>query len=179
MCATNRACSTCERKLIGRKDKVYCSIECKNEHHKIARIQTEEIQYSRNKRIKRNLVVLHGIFGLKTKSLKIHKSLLFEYGFDLDTYLELTVVANQTNYRILNYIFSVDENGVVYIFRETPEKVYFKEFLSRWLKSFAEDLFLKVMDCGDGVCRYFERTEFFDESILTVIRLVSLSSRAR
>ncbi len=66
-------CKICKKTIIGRKDKIFCSIECKNYYHvnlrRVTSIEVKEI----NKILHRNRSILLEIMGKNSVSKKIKR----------------------------------------------------------------------------------------------------------
>ncbi len=75
----NKTCATSVISINGRKDKIFCSKECQNAHHKIAKAETAVIHPRKNNKfIKRNYIVLRGLMGSSTKRVYISQRYTFQ-----------------------------------------------------------------------------------------------------
>lgn len=128
----DRICPTCNRNVHGRSDKKFCQIKCKNIHHKLARIQSLEIQHLSNKRIKRNFIVLLGLFGIDTHRMKIHRNILFQYGFDIHACIDEVQQHGKQVFKIMQFEFKILPNGILEINRRERPTFYIQEFLDKW-----------------------------------------------
>lgn len=163
-------CPTCKTfKLIGKSTQRYCSIECKNEHHRLARLMIKPYQIQK-KRLRRNLIVLFGIMGDKTKSLVISEDLLFEFGFDFRA-LSGSKMRNKKKYSVIFcFEFRRIGHGKVLICRTNQkEKVQLVEsFLNRWRIDFPENLEMLGGTLRNGIVIYFQRLSNYIDNWLTV-----------
>jgi len=131
-----KTCPCCSQLVIGRSDKVFCTIKCKNIHHNAARSQLNR-QFKRSqKMIQRNLVVLEGILGPKSRQMTIHRDTLFKYGFNLDICTSVTVKNQKITYFIGNYTYTLQSNGIVKVKRIVESVEEYDLFFNRWEKDF-------------------------------------------
>lgn len=146
--AVARHCVTCQDEYHGRTDKRYCSVKCKNEHHKVARKHNEPFVDSFLTRLNRNLTVIRGLLNEAHNSLEVDKRTLVSLGFDL----ELITHVVRRNGEMLAYIkdYLVEEvNDLVLRFTATvpDEKDDSAEgeqnaviFFRRWEADYPKDL---------------------------------------
>ena len=131
-----KTCPCCAKLVIGRSDKIFCTIKCKNIHHNAARSQLRS-QYMRSERmIHRNLIVLEGILGPNNNQMTIHRDTLFRYGFSLYTCTSVCVRNQRITYRIGNYTYTIQSNGIVKVKRTLKTIENFDLFFNRWEKDF-------------------------------------------
>ena len=166
-----RLCTTCQKELSGRIDKVFCGEKCKNKHHAEARKLIQDIAEKQNKRVKRNLVVLLGIFGNRSKKIKVNKNLLFDLGFDCDAFVSKENQGETKWFVIREFKFKLIGDGLVEIYRVKSKPALCGVFLRRWLVNCPEKLKMKFVRFRDGVVRYFERILYFTEKELTALPL--------
>lgn len=74
-------CRLCKRKFFGRKDKQFCSIECKNEYHTKLRKATKEATISTDKILHRNRSIILEIMGKREKKKEILRETLVQKNF--------------------------------------------------------------------------------------------------
>lgn len=181
---TTKTCATCTRKLMGRKDKVFCSKKCQNIHHAIARICTTNIQKKKySKRIKRNYVVLKGVLSANTAVVLINKNNLFKLGFDQSFFLKRKKRKGKYIYLIKEFEFWDAGNGKIQIKRTEKGSPYFKEFIARWNKECPTEEVGALYYERDGVAFYFKRIVFYlnnclvDKSAISVLRSLKTTSQ--
>ena len=165
----DRICPTCNHSVYGRKKKRFCSLKCKNEHHKIARLQTNPIQNIRNKNTKRAYVILEGIFGIKRKRIIIHQNTLFKFGFDVNAYIKVQSKNGQIYFSILDYTYRFIGKALIEVVRKKSTKVYYKEFLDRWKLEFCDGLEIKYGVGDDSLIHFFRGIQENPKKFLTVI----------
>lgn len=141
---SQKTCPCCLQLVIGRSDKVFCTIKCKNIHHNAARSQLNRQYQQTEKMILRNLIVLEGILGPKSDQMTIHRDTLFRYGFSIHTCTSVTVKNQKITYRIGNYTYTIQPNGIVKVKRIVKEVEDFDLFFNRWEKDFPYDASLQL-----------------------------------
>jgi len=125
-------CPTCSGLVEGRKDKRFCTVKCKNEHHRNARIQLKSRYHAIQKRIRRNFVVLEGIMGPTATGMNIHKDALFKFGFDISTCSGSKIISNENWSQLGDYQFKEDSSGIVTVERTNKLSVFMPGFFERW-----------------------------------------------
>jgi len=133
-------CPTCKGSVFGRSDKRFCCLKCKNEHHRVARIQIKSHYEEINRKIQRNLVVVEGILGQTFSCMSIHKDALFKYGFDVSVCTSVSTTENITLYKLGDYSYSLESDGIVMVKRNNKLSLYMPVFFERWAIDFPEDL---------------------------------------
>lgn len=132
-----KTCPCCASLVIGRSDKIFCSIKCKNIHHNAARSQLNLQFKQTQKLIHRNLIVLEGILGSSHNEMTIHKDTLFHYGFNLHCCTSVTKIGKKIFYHLGNYSYSICSNGVIKVKRLKNVLVENDDlFFNRWQKEF-------------------------------------------
>jgi len=74
-------CKVCQEEIIGRKDKIFCSIKCKNDYHVTLRSVTKETAFPLDKVLHRNRSILLEIMGPKALKKKVKRSELVKKKF--------------------------------------------------------------------------------------------------
>lgn len=133
-------CPTCKGHITGRTDKRFCSIKCKNEHHRNARIQFKSRFHDMQKRLRRNLVVLEGILGPTAKGMNIHKDALFKFGFDIKLCTGSISKQEQNWFELGEYQYSINSNGIVTVERVQRVSSYMPGFFERWEIEFPQGM---------------------------------------
>ncbi|MGB5464089.1 MAG: hypothetical protein WBM92_12035, partial [Aureibaculum sp.] len=64
-------CKVCKKNLKGRKDKIFCSIECKNYYHTNLRRVTDAAAKELDKILHRNRSILLELLGKNTMQKKV------------------------------------------------------------------------------------------------------------
>lgn len=160
---SERICPTCNCIVYGRKKKRFCSIDCKNEHHKIARKQVEEVLYLKNEFIRRNKVVLEGLLGVQNNKVIVHRDMLFKVGFNLNSFLNAVKKKGRIIYQIFEFEFCLLNNGLIEVVRTNNKKEYYQEFIDRWVLEFPDEVYLEIV-VGVGGMKLFLRKSCMDTS---------------
>lgn len=78
-----RNCTLCKKEIVGRKDKRFCSINCKNEYHSRLRQATKEATIPIDKILHRNRSILLEIMGKNEKQKKVPRHILDQKKFNI------------------------------------------------------------------------------------------------
>ena len=139
-CFKHAPCPTCAGSVAGRKDKRFCSIKCKNEHHRNANLQLKSRYHEIQKKIKRNLVVLEGIMGPTAVGMNIHKDALFKFGFDMNTHNGSTIERDEYWSQLGDYLFKENRLGIVTVERIKKLSIFMPGFFERWEIEFPKEM---------------------------------------
>lgn len=74
-------CKICEKEFEGRKDKVFCSIQCKNDYHLTLRAVTKNTAYPLDKILHRNRAILLELMGPRAQKKKMKRVELVQKKF--------------------------------------------------------------------------------------------------
>ncbi len=74
-------CKVCDTEFSGRKDKIFCSLQCKNEYHVTLRAVTKKEAYPLDKILHRNRSILLEIMGPKASKKKVFRAELVSKKF--------------------------------------------------------------------------------------------------
>ena len=150
-------CPTCSGEVIGRSDKRYCCVKCKNEHHRIARMQVKPQVKEEKRKLIRNIVLMEGILGPENSCMAIHKDMLFQHGFDMNACSSVVVVNDRNYHQLGDYTFRIEKNGMILVKRNKALSATQPEFFARWLIDFPKGV--EVKNEGD----LFESDREFSE----------------
>ncbi len=177
-----QTCVTCFAQLHGRKDKEYCSDECKNEHHRLARALTQKIRndIASNKMIVRNYVILLGLFRTNLKKVHVHRNHLLKHGFDPKSALKKRVLNGNIYFEIGEFVFRETKNGILEIYRTSKIcQILFEEFVVKWTVEFPDSFEEEYGVDEHGITVFFKRLAFLEVHILTVTTLNPLTFREK
>jgi len=153
---THAPCPTCSGLVVGRTDKRFCTIKCKNEHHKNARMYLKTRYGEIQKRIHRNLVLLEGIMGPTAKGMNIHKDILFKFGFDISICTGNKLVKGEQWFELGNYHFMIDAEGIVRVERMEKLSTRMPGFFERY-----EIDFPNGMEIGATSSKFDDKLSYF------------------
>ena len=74
-------CLICEKPLIGRSDKKFCSLACKNDYHTHLRQLSRDVAHETDKFLHRNRSILYEIMGDRKTQIKIKRDILDKKNF--------------------------------------------------------------------------------------------------
>jgi len=77
-----KKCKLCKTEFRGRKDKMFCSVACKNEYHIALREVTTQATKNIDRILHRNRSILLEILGKNKKQLKIDRAILDKKKFN-------------------------------------------------------------------------------------------------
>ena len=97
-----RKCKICKDRLIGRSDKVFCSIECKSYYHRKLMEATKDASSDIVKILYRNRSILLEIMGKKYSSRKVSRQLLDTKKFN---WMYVTQYHLNSRNKMVNYVF--------------------------------------------------------------------------
>lgn len=128
----HKRCPVCNSLVFGRRDKIFCSVKCKNEHHRIARVQFQSREELSHKRIRRNAVLLEGILGPRSNAMAIHRDELIRRGFDIKSCVRAGKNKGRVIYEIYDYQYFESKDGVVIVRRKQNLVDYLPGFFERY-----------------------------------------------
>ncbi len=79
-----RSCLNCGKKLQGRSDKKYCSLECKNSFNAARRQETRSVTRDVDRILHRNREIIETIMGENRNKMVIPRLELTNMGFNFD-----------------------------------------------------------------------------------------------
>ncbi|MDD3741650.1 MAG: hypothetical protein PHH30_10440 [Bacteroidales bacterium] len=91
-------CKVCNKEIAGRKDKLFCSIKCKNDYHVTLRLVTKQTAYPLDRILHRNRSIMLEIMGPKASKKIVIRSELVKKKFQ---------------FKYLTH-FSINSNGKMY-----------------------------------------------------------------
>jgi hypothetical protein len=148
-CVTSRPnCPTCEGKVEGRADKVFCDIPCKNKHHSDVRRLFKSRTDHTFKNIRRNIVLIEGILGKESNKMRIHRDVLFSHGFELEKCTRAFKKGKDLIWEIGDYQCCVFKNGIVELTRMVELSEFMPGYFERWLVDFPKEWKIKGVTVG-------------------------------
>jgi hypothetical protein len=108
-----RTCVICDKKLIGRSDKRFCNIKCKNKYHSELRASKKTFSQDVFKLILNNHRILADLLGPKNQRYQIKKIVLQRKGFDVDTITSAKIVDNEIIYQVLDFTWKNTKNNLI------------------------------------------------------------------
>ena len=133
-----KPCPQCGGQVIGRSDKIFCEVKCKNHHHMHSRNQNKPMTSFTNLRLLRNLTVLQGLLGPNGKKVRIHKSELHKRGFNFGACTSAKKVHGEVEYELYHMRYTFDRDGLVTVIQMTNLDKYLPGFFKRWEQEFPQ-----------------------------------------
>ena len=121
-----RFCPICGDKIIGRSDKIFCALSCKNEYHNRRLYENLMIANNIDKMLHRNRVLLQELYEeAGNRSFSMSKSRLAKKGFKFDFYTNATIGTNQQRYQLVyDFGWTIGPNQQVKVHKIQLEKSY-------------------------------------------------------
>jgi hypothetical protein len=127
-----RNCVICEAKLIGRSDKVYCSLECKNRYHSSVRKQFKSISSETVRILARNHHILEGLMTDKKNNFIIDRLALERLGFKLKYISGVTLINSVMSYSVFDYSYTLLTDNRIIVTASKHRKPMSPFIFKRW-----------------------------------------------
>lgn len=118
-----RICCVCDKPLIGRSDKVFCGIQCKNKYHSDVRKHTKSAANVNTKLLYKNYQILCLLLGDNCSKYSIHKRELEKSGFSFDVVSGVTHTPYGLKFELFEFswYFSSKNQIIVRLDREQSQ----------------------------------------------------------
>lgn len=143
---TERTCIICERKLIGRSDKVFCDIKCKNKYHAEIRKTKNLLAKDTFEILCSNWYILTGLMQENKNKLLVNKTVLDKLGFRFNYVSEVKNKGHNLDYYLFNISYRRLKHQLVYVEKiKAPANAVSPYLFKRWerkidLKNFKDNL---------------------------------------
>jgi hypothetical protein len=109
-----RHCLFCSKRLVGRKDKLFCDTDCKNNYHNLNSTDAEKTLKRIIKILKKNRDVLKDVLGTET-TLKTSREKLEAKGYEMEylTHIKEIGAKKRKYYYVLDYGYRVEDDGML------------------------------------------------------------------
>ena len=134
-----RLCCVCDKKLIGRSDKVFCDITCKNKYHQEIRKNSKNTISNNIKILKSNYNILCSLLGDNCHKFEIKKLKLQELNFDfsvitgIDT-VNLGIRKEDFKLQVFEFKWYQDENDNIIVLRDKNQSAISPYMYKRWVR---------------------------------------------
>lgn len=119
-----KQCKMCKSKIVGRTDKKFCNVKCKNIYHTKLRIANNKEVIQIDKILHRNRAILLEIMGKKRLKIEIERVLLdnknFNYNYHTHTYVNNQ---NKTYYYIYDFAWMEFSNSQILLIRKKKQAI--------------------------------------------------------
>jgi hypothetical protein len=142
MCAPlneiKRVCVVCDNKLIGRSDKVFCDIKCKNKYHREVRLSLVTIDQETHKVLLRNYQILAGLMTADKTNYIIDQTALQRKGFQFQFISALETIKNEQHFFVYDHSFKILPNRQIIVTRSKNRTKVSPFLFKRWNCSLKE-----------------------------------------
>jgi hypothetical protein len=117
---TRRNCRLCKKEFSGRSDKIFCSIECKNDYHVRLRQATHKACIPIDRILHRNRSILLEIMGKNSSQKKVKKTILDKKKFNYSYCTGFHINKHNKTYRnIYDFAWMEFSDGEILIIRRS------------------------------------------------------------
>ena len=114
-----RTCRLCKKKFTGRADKIFCSVDCKNDYHVRLRRVTVQATRSIDKILHRNRSILLEIMGKRSRQKKVKRMELEQKKFHFNYITGYTInKQGKTYHHIYDFSYMTFSDETVLIVRK-------------------------------------------------------------
>lgn len=115
----SRKCKLCKSSFVGRSDKIFCSIDCKNEYHVRLRQVTAKVVRETDKILHRNRSILLEIMGKNKMQKKVDRLVLEKKKFRYNYYTSSSINSkNKTYYHVYDFSWMSFSDQEILIIRK-------------------------------------------------------------
>lgn len=138
MCATNsqnleRTCIICGDELIGRSDKVFCNIKCKNHYHIVLKRTKNQIAKDTFDIITNNWDILNGLLQNEKDKMLLEKMVLDKLKFNFSFASKVETRNNVVDYYVFDLKYRFVKHNHIFIERTKVSKNQISIYLfKRW-----------------------------------------------
>lgn len=133
-----RQCVICNRLLIGRSDKRFCDIACKNKYHSEVRKSLKTIQSETMKILTKNVVILSGILGREQNACIVDKLALEKWGFHFNYVSDAENKNGIIHYGVFHFTYRFVHNKRVLITIDKERHPVSPFIFKRWSREIPE-----------------------------------------
>jgi len=133
-----RQCVICNSQLVGRSDKRFCDITCKNKYHSEVRKSMKTIQSETLKILTKNFVILSGVMGESKNAAIIDKLALERLGFKFDYVSDAKNKSGSIHFGLFHFTYQFIHNKRVLIKIDRERKTISPFIFKRWSYEIAE-----------------------------------------
>ena len=133
-----RQCVICNSQLIGRSDKRFCDIKCKNKYHSEVRKSMRTIQSETIKILAKNFVILSGVMGDSNNAAIIDKLALERLGFKFDYVSDAKSKSGILHFGVFHFTYKFIHNKRVLITIDRDRKTISPFIFKRWSHEISE-----------------------------------------
>lgn len=147
---SHRCCVICDAKLIGRSDKVFCGIQCKNKYHSEIRKTNKTFESETSKIITKNYLILAGVIS-KGSAASVKKIVLQRLGFNFDHVTQIKVKHTGILYYVYNFCYHFSKNGNIIIHTDAKQVSISPFLFKRWNAILPDNSIPKDLDAKSTI----------------------------
>jgi hypothetical protein len=142
MCAiiveNKRECVICDSRLIGRSDKVFCDIKCKNKYHREVRCSLKTVDNETHKILLKNYQILAGLMSAEKTNFVIDTLALQRKGFHFQYITSLEVKNDVQHFFVYDHSFQILRNKTILVSKAKQRAALSPFLFKRWARAFKE-----------------------------------------
>lgn len=136
MCTTKsskkRTCVICERILIGRSDKVFCDIQCKNNYHSKLRKTKNRISKDTFEILTQNWVILQGMMQEKNQKMVVSRLVLERLNFNFTYATKVEQSKHSLDFFVFDFKYRFLKHDSIFIEKEKTLREENHYLFKRW-----------------------------------------------
>lgn len=99
-----KTCKVCSRRVVGRSDKIFCTVKCKNRYHLDLRAKTAIAAKDIDKMLHRNRSIIHEFLGSKNHFIKVRRIEMDKKKFSFNYFTHQNI---NTDGRVYNWLYDI------------------------------------------------------------------------
>jgi hypothetical protein len=127
-----RLCCVCDKPLIGRSDKVFCGIQCKNKYHSDIRRNTKNAASVSTKILFKNYQILCLLLGTNCSKYTISKKELQRMGFCFEAVSGVTFTPYGIKYELFEFSWYYTKNNQIVVKLDREQSIISPFMYKRW-----------------------------------------------
>ena len=135
-----RECVMCSKKLVGRSDKVFCSISCKNRYHGQNRKAVKNHFAETFKIIRKNYLILSGMLA-EDRSARLSKTAITRDGFEPAFATGIRKKGKEIVCELFDLCFMLKNNNVIF-WRTSSHGPFSPYLFERWRRQVGQPVLL-------------------------------------
>lgn len=129
----DRTCMICKTELIGRSDKIFCDIKCKNKFHAELRKTKDRISNDTFKILTHNWNVLNGFMQEKGNAFVLDKLVLDQVNFNFSYSTKVSNDGLNLQFHLFEFKYKIVQNNLIYVTKEKNQSSEISPYIyMRW-----------------------------------------------
>jgi hypothetical protein len=139
-----RLCCVCDKPLIGRSDKVFCDINCKNKYHSEIRKHTKSAASVSSAIMYKNYQILCLLLGTNCSKYSISKKELQKRGFCFEVVSGITITPYGIKHELFEFSWYYSKNNQVIVKLDREQSIISPFMYKRWERTLEDKQTTKV-----------------------------------